>query len=112
VEKFVSVAGIRWASTTTWAFLWLGDIEKLEGLLESEQDALAVFDVEKDLKFVQLCSLLNVTIMFSILLIFQGLQETMPASTRFSAGTLPDEKNGDIWRWVIKKCNARPGEGL
>ena len=60
VEKFVKVVGTRYATTTTWGFLWLGDIEKLEDRIDkSTVEAMGILSVEEDLKFAQLCRLLN-----------------------------------------------------
>jgi hypothetical protein len=63
VEKFVEVIGTRYATTTTWAFLWLGDIEKLERLVnKSRAKVRGVLSAERDLGVAQLCRLLNLTI--------------------------------------------------
>jgi hypothetical protein len=34
IEKFINTVGERYGSTTTWAFLWLGDIEKLDAMID------------------------------------------------------------------------------
>jgi hypothetical protein len=55
VEKFVELVGTRYASTSTWAILWLGDIDKLEDCLNGPiSQTMIILAVEEDLKLAQL----------------------------------------------------------
>jgi hypothetical protein len=64
VEKFVEVVGTRYASTTTWAFLWLADIDRLEDRLKSYPETMMILSAEEDLQFAQLGRLLNLIISY------------------------------------------------
>ena len=59
VERFVQRYGTRQGSSTTWALLWFGDIERLTIAIEFRFLTQAILDAEKEFLPSQMCKLSN-----------------------------------------------------